>query len=338
MPKVVQLARGQAALPIKNGLNPSRVRIPPEFHDRPAVDFLWHLISTQRRRHPDDDLSAAFQRFTADEVLESSGQQGRILDSDDTLTAGRDLWFYRTPAPETPVPFTCQVIYEDERLLVVDKPHFLATMPRGKHITQTATVQLRTLTGLDELSPAHRLDRLTSGVLVFTKQRAHRGAYQDLFAQRRVKKQYQAIATYDKTLTGAVWEHRMEKIPGYMQGQVVPGTSNARTELGQVTPLNQEEQALCEEIFGPQPPLASYALHPVTGRTHQLRLHMLLAGVPILGDPVYPLLVPEELEDFTVPMCLRCTSMDFIDPITSQPVQFAVPAILSVMHSSWETK
>ena len=125
------------------------------------------------------------------------------------LRVNQEVWFYRIPAPEVPVPYRCETIFEDERLLVVDKPPFLATMPRGKHITQSATVQLRKLTGNGELSPAHRLDRLTSGVLVFTKTREVRGAYQQLFARREAEKTYEAIARYDPTnpmaQPGMVW-------------------------------------------------------------------------------------------------------------------------------------
>ncbi len=236
------------------------------------------------------------------------------------LSTDTDVYFYRMPAPETPVPYDIPIIFEDEHLLVVDKPPFMATMPRAKHIVQTATVQIRRKTGIDELSPAHRLDRLTSGILVFTKTKDVRGAYQTLFAERRVQKTYEAIAPLSDVAAGTVWESRIEKTPGEIQGHIVDGPVNAITILADVTAV---DNTAYESIHGKQPPLARYTLKPKTGKTHQLRLHMWQAGVPILGDPVYPVIFPADAEDMRVPMHLTATHIAFTDPLSGKPREFS---------------
>ena len=319
----ITIPRGQAPLPVKEGLNPSRVRIGPEFAGATAFDFVWHLISSQRYRADDDNEAAVAARFARGEVVIVSGMKGLVAEPHDTLPEGLDLWFYRTPVPEPEVPYSPEVIFEDDNLLVVDKPPFMSTMPRGKHITQTVTVHMRRVTGNGELSPAHRLDRLTSGVLVMTKHRGVRGAYQELFARKQAQKTYTAIAAYEEALAeGALWRDRMVKNSGTMQAEIVAGEPNAETELVGVDKLDRKEQDRLENLHGPQPLLGVYWLKPHTGKTHQLRLHMNAAGVPILGDPIYPTVLPESAENFLKPLHLCAHSLEFTDPITNQKRHF----------------
>lgn len=305
--RISQKGRGATPLPIRDGLNPTPARVA----EGPitAWDFVHNLIVTQRHRHPDDNDAALQARFTANEVV---SQDGTPLSPDSILATNAMVYFYRMPAPETPVPYDIPILYEDEHLLVVDKPPFMATMPRARHITETATVRLRRMTGNNELSPVHRLDRLTSGILVFTKDRSVRGAYQTLFAERRVTKTYEAIAPLADVPPGTVWRSRMEKTPGELQGRIVGGEVNAITEVAGVEPI---DKAPYEAIHGPLPGLAKYTLKPRTGKTHQLRLHMLQAGVPIIGDPIYPVIYPAEAEDMRVPMHLTATEILFADPL-----------------------
>lgn len=319
--RIVQRRRRQAPLPVRDGLNPSRARLPDDAAPVTALAFVTTLITTQSHRATGDDARAVRARFDAGDVVDP---QGRPLPPDRVLAPGQDVWFYRTPAPETPVPGDCRIIHHDEHLLVVDKPHFLATMPRGRHITETAVVRLRRKTGNPDLTPAHRLDRLTAGILVLTCDPAVRGAYQQLFASRSVRKTYRATATFLPDLATAVaegpvtWEHRMQKTRGRLQAYLEDGEPNARTTVSSVSPVNDTEQAALESVHGPLPRQAHYTLHPATGRTHQLRLHMLTAGAPILGDPLYPDILPEDDEDFRIPMHLRATALAFTDPLSGE--------------------
>lgn len=322
--RISQKGRGATPLPIRDGLNPTHARVA----EGPitAWDFVHNLIETQRHRHPDDNDAALQARFTANEVV---SQDGTPLSPDSTLATNAMVYFYRMPAPETPVPYDIPILHEDEHLLVVDKPPFMATMPRARHITETATVRLRRMTGNNELSPAHRLDRLTSGILVFTKDRTVRGAYQTLFAERRVTKTYEAIAPLADVSPGTVWRSRMEKTPGELQGRIVEGEVNAITEVGGVEPV---DKAPYEAIHGSLPEIAKYTLKPQTGKTHQLRLHMLQAGIPIIGDPIYPVIFPAEAEDMRIPMHLTATHISFVDPLTARPREFSSQLPLETHH------
>lgn len=327
---LAHMRKGFSPLPIRDGLNPTRVRVPATLAPVTAWDFLTHVISSQRHRHPADNAAALTRRFHAGEVVT---RDGTTLAPDSLLGAETDVYFYRIPAPETPVPYDIKIVFEDAHILVADKPPFLATMPRARHITETATVRLRRLTGIDELSPAHRLDRLTSGLVLFTKSRHVRGAYQTLFARREVVKTYGAIAKQCEIAVPTEWASRMEKTPGEIQGRITAGEPNAFTTLLDVAPLDSQDNL--EAIYGPLPPLARYTLRPHTGKTHQLRLHMWAAGIPILGDPVYPAILPADAEDFLRPMHLTAKEITFIDPLSDKPRRFksSIDLISGSVHS-----
>ena len=213
------------------------------------------------------------------ERLDAMLREGRIVGRDGPL-GPRDpfrprefLWFHRDLPDEVPVPFEIDVLHRDDDVLVVDKPHFLATIPRGRHVVETALVRLRRELDLPELSPAHRLDRVTAGVLLFVVRRERRGAYQTLFRDRRVRKTYEAVAPYDPALQlPRTVRSRIVKERGVILAREVPGPPNAETRV---------------ELLEHRGGLARYRLTPLTGRTHQLRLHLRGLGLPILGDGFY---------------------------------------------------
>jgi tRNA pseudouridine32 synthase/23S rRNA pseudouridine746 synthase len=222
------------------------------------------------------------------------------------------LWFHRDLPDEVPVPFAIDVLHRDDDVLVVDKPHFLATIPRGRHVVETALVRLRRELDLPELSPAHRLDRVTAGVLLFVVRRERRGAYQTLFRDRRVHKTYEAVAPHDPALEfPRTVRSRIVKERGVILAREVPGPPNAETLV---------------ELLEHRDGLARYRLTPLTGRTHQLRLHLLGLGLPILGDRFYgPAAgVPEDsaLEDWTCPLQLLAATLDVPDPATGAVRRF----------------
>jgi tRNA pseudouridine32 synthase/23S rRNA pseudouridine746 synthase len=218
------------------------------------------------------------------------------------------LWFHRDLPDEVTVPFEIDVVHRDERLVVVDKPHFLATIPRGRHILQTALVRLRRELDLPTLSPAHRLDRVTAGLLMFVVRPPDRGLYQTLFRDRRVHKTYEAIARDDPGLElPRVVRSRIVKHRGVICALEEPGPPNAETRVERL-----------EHRDG----LARFRLTPSTGRTHQLRLHMSGLGVPILGDDFYPDLHERPLDDFRQPLQLLAATLEFVDPVNGTPRRF----------------
>ncbi|MDT7790699.1 MAG: tRNA pseudouridine32 synthase / rRNA pseudouridine746 synthase [Mycobacterium sp.] len=229
---------------------------------------------------------------------------GTVVTETTVLRAGAHVYFYRELRDEVPVPFDIPVLYRDDDIVVVDKPHFLATMPRGRHVAQTAVVRLRRELDLPELSPAHRLDRLTAGVLLLTTRREIRGAYQTLFSRGLVSKTYLARAEVNPDLElPAVLRNRIVKQRGQLQAFAEPGEPNAET--------------LVEHLGD-----GVYRLTPRTGRTHQLRVHMASLGLPILGDPLYPIVIDIAQDDFTQPLQLLAHSLEFDDPVTGNRRRF----------------
>jgi len=198
-----------------------------------------------------------------------------------------------------PVPFDVPVLYRDDDIVVVDKPHFLVTMPRGRHVAQTATVRLRRSLELPELSPAHRLDRLTAGVL-FTARREVRGKYQTLLARGNVRKTYLARAGVDASLDLPLTvRSRIIKQRSRLQAFEEPGEPNAETLVGHLGD-------------------GLYRLTPRTGRTHQLRVHMASQGVPLINDPLYPNVIDVAPDDFSWPPQLLAQRLEFDDPVTGE--------------------
>ncbi|OMC44181.1 pseudouridine synthase [Mycobacterium sp. IS-2888] len=276
-----------APLPVRDGLGPARVRLR-------GGPVLAELIA--RFGEP------ARAKVLAGEVVDADGV---VVDHATVLPAGAAVYLYRELPQEVPVPFDMPVLYHDADIVVVDKPHFLATMPRGQHVAQTALVRLRRELGLPELSPAHRLDRLTAGVLLFTVRRELRGAYQSLFARAKVRKTYLARAAVDPDLVlPRVVASRIVKRRGRLQAVCEPGTPNAETLV---------------ELLSPD---GLYRLTPRTGRTHQLRVHMASLGIPITGDPLYPNIIDVSPGDFGTPLRLLAQRIEFDDPVTGSRREF----------------
>ena len=284
----------RSPLPQLHGLDAAWIRTPGVAADQAPPwatmrDFL-------HARLPSPDL--------IDSMLEAGefvDPEGRSWDADDAYQPHTFVWFHRPLAPETPAPFPLEIVEVNERFVVVDKPHFMATMPRGAHVQETALVKARLALDLPELAPAHRLDRLTAGVLVFSARREHRGAYAGVFQSGNAQKTYEALAAYDpalefpRRLTG-----RIEKRRGVLQVELVPGEPNAETYV---------------EVIETRGRHARYRLTPLTGKTHQLRLQMAAMGLPIVGDSLYPTLVEVEPDDFSQPLQLIARRLQFKDPI-----------------------
>lgn len=294
----------RSPLPPRHGLGAAWVRTPD--HDRTRPSPAPTLGAWLRQRLPDRvdvDALLAEGRF----VL----QDGTALRGDEPYRPHTFVWFHRDLREEPPVPGSVDVLHEDDRLLVVDKPPFLATIPRGRHVRQSVVVRLRDTLDLPELTPAHRLDRVTSGVLVLVKQRRFRGAYQSLFARREVRKTYLALAPHRPGLglPTTVRDH-VRKERGTLRAEVVPGA-----------PVNAVTHVDVDAV-GPDG-TAVYRLRPETGRTHQLRLHLSGLGVPIVGDPLYPDVLDVAVDDFGTPLQLLAHELTMVDPVDGATRTFA---------------
>lgn len=296
------MPRRSPPLPPRDGLDPARVRMPD---DGPWATLRDHLV--ERLPVPPARVDAMLA-------------EGRIVGDDGPLAPDAPfvprsvVWFHRDLPDEAPVPFDVEVVHRDDEVVVVDKPHFLATIPRGRHVRETALVRLRHRLDLPFLSPAHRLDRVTAGLVLFVVDPSRRGTYQNLFRDRRVTKVYEAVAPHDPALDlPRVVRSRIVKERGVVTAQEVPGEPNAETLV---------------ELLEHRDGLARYRLTPHTGRTHQLRVHMASLGVPLLGDPFYPEVRDVPLDDFRAPLQLLARELAFRDPRTGQERRFTSPRTL----------
>ncbi|MEU0987598.1 pseudouridine synthase [Streptomyces sp. NPDC005953] len=292
-----------APLPQREGIDPVRVRLPAD------PEGAWATVL--------DHFVARYARAIGPEQVRALFDGGRVVDADGPVAAdeayapGRYLWFHRDFAGEERVPFEVTVVHRDERLLIVDKPHFLATTPRGGHITETAVARLRRDLGLPLLQPAHRLDRLTAGLVLFVVRPDDRGAYQTMFRDRRVRKEYEAVAPYDpRVVLPRTVRSRIVKEPGVLAAYEEDGEPNSETRIELVAHSGQ---------------LGGYRLLPTTGRTHQLRVHMSGIGLPLLNDPLYPTVHeqrPGDPEQYDRPLQLLAKVLEFTDPVTGGARRF----------------
>lgn len=251
-------------------------------------------LHSRLHEHIDVPAWVAQERFVYD--------SGLPVRADDPYGPHTFVWFHRELQDEAFVPGAIHVVHRDERLVVIDKPPFLSTIPRGKHVQQSVVVRMRAELDLPALSPLHRLDRVTSGLLILATERRWRGPYQMLFQHGVVDKTYHALAPLreDLALPATVQNHLIKR-RGHMQAEVVPDA-----------PANAESLI---ELDHEQNSRGVYRLTPRTGRTHQLRMHMHGLGIPICGDPLYPVDLDVAIDDFTTPLQLLARAVAFTDPI-----------------------
>jgi tRNA pseudouridine32 synthase/23S rRNA pseudouridine746 synthase len=257
-------------------------------------------------------------RLARGEVLDV---QGQAVAPEAPCVPGQVLWYWRAPPPEDAPPEDIAVLHRCDHLVAVDKPHFMSVTPGGRHLHQTVLVRLKRLLGIATLVPMHRLDRETAGVLLFIVRPQDRHAYQTLLREREVHKVYEAVAPWREGLSWPVdCIDRLVEPPGegFMQMQVAPGAPNAQTRIELIRRLGAEPAHPTQ--------LAHYRLLPLTGRKHQLRMHLNGLGLPIVGDRIYPRLWPEPppgtAPDWSNPLQLLAREIAFTDPVTGQARAF----------------
>ena len=281
-----------------------------------------------------NDPQIIHARFNTGEVRLDDGT---VLTSDSPYMPGERIWYFRELADEPELPSDMPVLYEDEHVLAIDKPHFLPTTPRGAYIAQTALTKLRVREQNPLLIPIHRLDRPTAGVLLFAKTVEARRPFQMMFQHRQVSKTYRAVAPVpaDTTATeqalsaeGLQVRSHIQKIRDRLQVQqlseeqcaaqgVEPNTLTTAKILRTFTPSAQAVEAWRAE---PNREWALYDLAPHTGKTHQLRAHLNMLGSPILGDVLYPQVLPDAPDRPEYPLQLLAYSLHFEHPITGERV------------------
>ncbi len=299
----------RSPLPVRDGVGATRLRVPAE-GPWPTVG----AFMAERFFHLDPER--LLSRFDRGEVV---GIDGSALTRETPLGVHDFVWYYREPPVEKRIPFEVEILHQDADLVVVDKPHFLPTTPGGKYLQSSALVRLRNALDVPELTPIHRLDRATAGLLMFSVRPVTRGAYQLLFENRRVEKVYEAVSLLPEgwdprtpALGGSafpfVHRNHIEKQRGHVRVQMDPSREpNAETLI---------------ELLGFDDRVLHTLLRPRSGRMHQLRVHLAELGAGILNDTFYPVLLPEAPDDFARPLQLLARELRFTDPLTGAPREF----------------
>lgn len=279
-------------LPVRDGVSPSCVVLPTHGQGS-MLDFLAQRLPVVAR----DEWR---ERMLAGDVVDERGQS---VVPERSFEGGLRLYYYRSLPAEPVLPFSEVVLYQDEHLVVADKPHFMPVTPSGRYLHNTLLVRLKRQLGMPELSPLHRIDRDTAGLVMLSVQQRTRGAYQALFRDRQITKHYDAIAPW-RADVAFPREHvsRLEESPQqFFRMQEVSGELNSHTHM----------QVL--EVAGGW---ARYRLSPITGKRHQLRVHMAALGLPLRNDPFYPVVNDPPEGDYSRPLQLLARSLAFVDPVT----------------------
>ncbi|MBV6324223.1 pseudouridine synthase [Duganella violaceipulchra] len=287
----------RAPLPMRDGVAPSYLWLP----EGQWPDLLTFLIA----RYPDVTEASWRDRMARREVMDGDGN---ALAPHSAYRRGMRIFYYRELDAETPIPFEEEVLFMDEHLVVVDKPHFLPMIPTGRFLHETLLVRLKKKLGEQDLTPIHRLDRETAGVVIFSRRQDSRGAYQSMFQKRVIEKEYEALAPR-------------------LQGREFPFTYRSRMVDGDKFFIMKEEvgepnSETLIDVIEHRADCTLYRLHPHTGRKHQLRVHLSSLGIPIINDAFYPVALPCKQDDVSQPLKLLARRIAFTDPLSGERREF----------------
>ncbi len=289
----------KSPLPMRDGVSASRVWLPKK------QDNNWHtILDFLIERFPFIGEKILKERMSRGDIVDQKGKQ---FSESSAYEEELFLFYYREIPNETRIPFDEEILYKDEHIIVVDKPHFIPITPIGRYVKESLLARLKHRYQNEDISPIHRLDRETAGVVMFTCDTSVRGAYQTLFQKRQVDKVYHAIAAKSELDLPLTHKSRIEKGEPFFLMKEVDGEINSETHI---------------ELIQSNESYAMYKLKPVSGKQHQLRVHMMSLGIAILNDPFYPELLTCKGEDYSNPLQLLAKSISFIDPITQQQRSF----------------
>lgn len=296
-------------LPVRDGVGATRLHLP--------LSGPWPTVGAymvERFFHLDPER--LLLRFDQGEIV---ARDGTALTRETPLGQHEFVWYYREPPHEREIPFDVEVLHQDDDLVVADKPHFLPTTPGGKYLQNSALVRLRNQLGVPELTPIHRLDRATAGLLMFSVRPVTRGAYQLLFERREVQKVYEAVSALPQD-----WDPQEPALAGHAFPLVYRNhiEKQRASVCVQVDDSRAPNSETLIELIGADDRVLHTRLRPHSGRMHQLRVHLAALGAGILNDSFYPELLPEAPDDFGRPLQLLARELHFIDPLSGAPRSF----------------
>jgi tRNA pseudouridine32 synthase / 23S rRNA pseudouridine746 synthase len=298
-------SRSMQQLPMRDGVSAS-TRVLPLLKD---LDFLPTTLLSFLEHPAQDSRQLGWEGRLKNGLICDSGGQSLPLDAPYIL--GQRIYYWRDAGQEPRVPFDEQIIYQDDHILVADKPHFLPVTPTGRYVQETLLVRLKKRTGFADLTPMHRIDRDTAGLVMFCIRVQDRDAYAAMFRERRLHKTYECTAPFSPAISfPLIRKTRLVESPdSFMQMVEAPGEPNTETRI---------------ELIEQRSQLARYSLQPISGKRHQLRVHMNGLGLPIVGDGIYPTLTPQSQQpDYSQPLQLLAKELAFEDPVTGLKHQFS---------------
>ncbi|MDB2386852.1 pseudouridine synthase [Shewanella sp.] len=242
-------------------------------------------------------------------------RNGDIIQLDTAFVARARVYYYREVEQESVIPFDEKTLLTTPQFIIAYKPAFLAVNPSGNFVNECLVNRLRMKTKNEQIVACHRLDRATAGVMLLSVNPETRHDYHQLFKTGHITKTYQAIARLCEPLREQMAANRLtlplhwtvknrlvKAEPSFMM-KISHGEANSHSEITLVQTKGD---------------LGLFQLQPITGRTHQLRLHMLSLGMPIMNDKLYPLLQDKAADDFNQPLMLLAKTLRFVDPITEK--------------------
>lgn len=273
--------------------HPSSVILPPV--SKPYPTLLEFFI----QRFPDIHGSRWQARLLAGKILD---QLGDAVTPHTPYTPHQRLYYFREVEAEPRIPFDEQILFQNDEIIVACKPHFLPVIPGGRYVNECLLARLQKRTGNMALTPVHRIDRETAGIVLFSANPKTRSLYHALFARGEINKTYHALADYTQPSGQKEWwvENRIVRGEPWCRRKVAEGDVNARSRI---------------QLAQAQGDRARFILHPLTGKTHQLRLHMSGLGFPIVNDRYYPALQPQAADNYASPLQLIAKSLRFRDPV-----------------------
>ncbi|QJC55813.1 Ribosomal large subunit pseudouridine synthase A [Polaromonas vacuolata] len=284
-------------LPSRDGVTPSCVSLPAGNWPTMA-DFFFE-------RFPAISAQTWLERMAQGLMVDEFGVP---VDAERPYQGHIRIYYYRALAQEVRIPFEESLLFQDEYLVVADKPHFLPVTPSGSYLQETLLVRLKKRLGIDCLVPLHRIDRETAGLVLFSKRPQDRNAYQDLFRRHQMRKHYEAIAPWRAEIAFPLTrKSRIVEGEPFFRQREIDGPPNSETEIDVIAVVGNK---------------ARYKLNPVTGKKHQLRVHMYALGLAIDNDRMYPPVLDTPGDDFNFPLQLLAKGIAFTDPITGQARAF----------------
>lgn len=287
-------------------IRPSRLYLPKREDSPPTI--LEYLL----RHFPQVPPSEWRERVSRGSITLSDGT---TLRESSPYRHGLMVFYRKEVLSEPPAPEDPLVIYRDDEIMVVDKPHGMPVTPAGQYLERSLLVRLQNETSLFDLAPVHRLDRDTAGLLMFSIRPETRSPYHRLFAVGIVEREYVAVAHAASSPEQKSWriETRIEPGSPWYRQRTVEGPINAITEI---------------ELDETREGAARFRLYPRTGKKHQLRVHMTSIGFPIAGDPFYPAIRQKAADE--PPLQLLARRLAFADPLTGAPREFESTRKLSL--------